>query len=211
MPLRPSAGRSSPVPGSWMRISGFFCIWLALMLLILPLKWLVAAVVAAFIHEACHALAVKLCGGEVKFLSAYSNGAVMSAIGLTGGKALICALAGPLGGLSLLFLVRWFPRTAICAACQSLYNLLPVEPLDGGNALRLLTEALFPGYSRRICTAVSSLVLLCICLLALYGCLVLHIGFTPLLFAGAMVWRWKKHLAKHTQTGYNDLNEHKGA
>ncbi len=211
MPLRPSAGKSSPMRSNKLRISGFFCIWLALMLLMLPLKWLLAALVAALFHETCHVLAVRLCGGEVRFLSAYSSGAVMSATGLTGGKALICALAGPFGGLCLLFLARWFPRTAICAAIQSLYNLLPVEPLDGGNALRLLAQAWFPGYEDRICIAVSSLVLVCICLLSLYGWLILHIGFAPLLFAGAMVWRWKKHLAKHTQTGYNDLNEHKGA
>ena len=37
----------------------------ALLLLILPLKWLLAALSAAMIHELCHLAAVKLTGGYV--------------------------------------------------------------------------------------------------------------------------------------------------
>ncbi len=199
------------MPGNRLWISGFFCIWLAMLLLTLPLRWLFAVLIAASVHEGCHALAVRLCGGRVRFFTANSYGAVMYATELTSGRALLCALAGPVGGLCLLWLAPVFPRTALCAGFQSLYNLLPVEPLDGGNALRLTAQMLFPQYADRICFVIALTVLGSICLLALYGALILHLGWVPLLIAGGIVCRWKKHLAMRSETGYNDLNEHKGA
>ncbi|MBQ8768996.1 MAG: M50 family metallopeptidase [Oscillospiraceae bacterium] len=110
------------------------------MILILPLRWILAAVIAAAFHEVCHALAVYFCGGKVRRLSVGNRGAVMHADELPAVKALICILAGPAGSLLLLLLVRWIPRIALCALLQGFYNLLPIYPLDGGRAVRCLLD-----------------------------------------------------------------------
>lgn len=53
-------------------------------------------------------------------------------------EAVICALSGPLGGLLLTLTIGYLPRLALCALVQSIFNLLPFYPLDGGRALRAM-------------------------------------------------------------------------
>lgn len=115
-------------------------ILLALLLLVLPIRWLVAAVLAAAFHEGCHMAAVYLLGGRCEGIRLSARGARMEA-SLSGfRRELLAVLAGPAGSLLLLSLYRVLPRVAVCAAVQGFYNLLPIEPLDGGRALRLCLE-----------------------------------------------------------------------
>ena len=115
-------------------------ILLALLLLVLPIRWLVAAVLAAAFHEGCHMAAVYLLGGRCEGIRLSAWGARMEA-SLSGfRRELLAVLAGPAGSLLLLSLYRVLPRVAVCAAVQGFYNLLPIEPLDGGRALRLCLE-----------------------------------------------------------------------
>ncbi len=168
-------------------VSPFACIMLAMMLLILPIKWIFAALVAALIHEAFHAAAILICGGRIDTVAFGSGGAVMEACQMSRGKELLCSLAGPIGGLIMILFARWLPRIAVCAAFQSFYNLLPVYPLDGGRALRCGTEILIPKYADRICGCMEWLALAGVSVLAVYGCFCLKLGVMPLLF-GAAFW-----------------------
>lgn len=117
---------------------------LAALLLLLPLQWVIALVLAATVHECFHALAVRLLGGRILRLTIGPGGAVMEATPMEGTKALLCSLAGPAGSLSLLLVSRWLPRAAICSLIQGCYNLLPLLPLDGGNALSCFLSLLLP-------------------------------------------------------------------
>ena len=149
---------------------------LALTLLLLPLQWVLAILIAAAFHELCHYLAIRLCGGRMVGLRLTPHGAQMKVVGLTQWQELLCALAGPLGELLLLAFARWIPMIAVCAACQALFNLIPVYPLDGGRGLRCLMEWWFPAHSERICLWVKRGCLAGIGLLSLYGALALRLG-----------------------------------
>lgn len=139
-------------PGAW--------ILLALGMLLLPLRWLLAAITAAAFHEACHILAIRLCGGVVEGMAVDTRGAVLAVSPMSRLRELLCALAGPLGSFLLVLTARWTPAIALCGLAQGLYNLLPVYPLDGGRALRCCAELLMPpGAARIVCRAAE---LLCV-------------------------------------------------
>ncbi len=108
---------------------------LSFALLTLPLDWVVAWVVAAFVHEAFHYGAVRLCNATVYEIRIGPFGAAMETEPMTGMAGFITALAGPAGGLALLLAARWLPRLAICGLMQSAFNLLPISPLDGSRAV----------------------------------------------------------------------------
>lgn len=169
---------------------GILMLFLALAVLVLPLQWIAAAVLAGAFHELCHYVALRLCRGQVHGLSVGLFGARMRAGGLSTMQQLLCALAGPAGSFLLLVCARWMPRIAICAGFQGVYNLLPVYPLDGGRALRCFTELCLPErISRAICNWTEWLCLIGTVFLGLYGCFALHLGVFPLLGAISLMSR----------------------
>ena len=161
----------------YFRLSPAFCVILALMLLTLPLKWLISAILAAAYHELCHIGAIRFCGGDIHQLNLSPAGANLNISPLPPGRELICVLAGPLGGLCLLFFSRWIPRIAVCAAFQSVYNLLPIHPLDGGRALRCVFSIMTTDErSSKLCKDIEYICLSAIAMIALYGTFVLKLG-----------------------------------
>ena len=150
--------------------SGLTSVLLALMLLYIPFEWLGAFLLAALVHEGGHLLAVKLCGGVVPTLRIGTGGAVMNASSLDGWRLPLCLLAGPLGGCALLLVARWFPRAALCALVQSIYNFLPIRHLDGGRMLRWMAERWMKSdCAERLCAGVEKITytVLCVFLLVL--------------------------------------------
>ncbi len=173
-----------------LRISGTALIFGAMLLLVLPLRWFLAAILAAIFHELCHYAAARLLGGRVGSVFVGGSGAVMQIAPLGQGRELVCALAGPVGGFLLLLFARWFPRLALCAAFQSLYNLLPVYPMDGGRAIRCLAAmTLPPDAAEKLCGIVAGVCRVLIVLLALWAVFVWHLGCMPLLLAALILIR----------------------
>lgn len=124
-------------------------VFAALLILLLPFRWLAASVTAALIHEICHVLALWILGGRVHRIQLGMTGAVIGTDALDVKAELVCALAGPFGSLGLLSLRKIFPLVAVCGLVQGLFNLLPVYPMDGGRALRCLISLLFPQRAKR--------------------------------------------------------------
>lgn len=167
-------------------------ITLALMLLLLPLQWIAAAFLAGTFHELCHYGAVRLCGGTVIRLRAGVSGARMEIRGLSVFGELVSALAGPLGSLLLLLVARWFPRTALCAGFQGLYNLLPVYPMDGGRVLHCGVALVLPApMAEKVCTIFGWLCLSGLVILGLYGTFFKGLGLLPLILSVSILVRSK--------------------
>lgn len=141
-----------------VRASGWGCVLLALALLVLPLPWLLAAVTAALFHELCHGAAVLALGGTLGAIQLGGRGATMEVGGLSIGRELLAAAAGPLGSLGLLLFSRFFPRLSLCGLVQGLYNLLPIYPLDGGRMLFCLVRFRHPeDLALKICRRIGAL------------------------------------------------------
>ncbi len=189
-----------------IEVSASTCIIGALALLVLPLKWLIAAALAAAIHEVFHILAVRLCGSQVRKIEIRAFGAVIDVSPMSRGKELLCALAGPLGGFLLLILAKWLPRVAVCGAFHSVYNLLPIYPLDGGRALRCGAAILLPPpVADAVCLWTERVVKLLLVGIGIYGCCIMKLGLLPLIFAILLAARVhpEKILAKKAARGYN--------
>ena len=156
---------------------------LALSLLILPLRWLLAVLLAGAVHELGHYVALRLCGVNVSNLRIGIGGARMTVGDMGRWQELLCALAGPMAGLSLILLARWLPRTAVCACIHSAYNLLPVYPLDGGRAVHCICA------SERVCRWIEWSCIGLIAFTGLYGSLFLKLGYLPIVVSAMTIHR----------------------
>lgn len=119
-----------------IRVRGSFWLVLALWMLLIPLQWMMGAVIAATVHELGHMAAIWATGGTAWSVEVGPCGARIETGPMAPETELLCALAGPVaGGLVCLFW-RWLPEAAVMAFFQTAFNLLPVFPLDGGRAWR---------------------------------------------------------------------------
>ncbi|MDO4175194.1 MAG: hypothetical protein Q4D42_10570 [Eubacteriales bacterium] len=96
---------------------------------------------AAMIHELGHALAIYLCGGRLDGIQLCITGAVLKQGKCLGyGAECLIALAGPAAGLGAAWICTavGFPMLAGANLLLSLFNSLPLLPLDGGCAIQSL-------------------------------------------------------------------------
>ena len=167
----------------WLTPSG--CLLLAMGLLILPLRWLLAWLVAVAVHEGCHLAAVILCGGRVDAFRLDAGGASMVANDLTSAQEIFCVLAGPIGAVILLLpWIRWIPATAVCAVLQSACNLLPLVFLDGGRAVRCVLEMwMMEQKADIISRSIHNICISAIAAFGIYAALWLKLGLMPVILS----------------------------
>ena len=193
MPLRSSASRLFGKAREFVTVSADFYICAAAGILLLPLPWLGAWLLSTLTHELCHYIALRACGCCITGIRISLKGVFMETDGISLGKEAVCAYAGPLGALLLLFFTRQLPRTAICVLVQSIYNLLPVFPLDGGRGLGcLLRKLLGEDRGEETFRAVETAVLILLILLALYAVVKLGLGLLPALAVVLLIIKNKK-------------------
>ena len=171
-----------------LNANAFACLFFAFLLLTIPFRWLVSAILAAAFHEFCHILAIHFLGGRVLSITVGAGGAIIEHSPVSPPKALLCAFAGPLGSLILVVFCHRIPRIALCAGFQALFNLLPLFPMDGGRILRCVSEMLLPEHwAHRIYRLIEQVTLIAILFLAAICVLRFETGMFPLIFAGAAV------------------------
>lgn len=179
-----------------LQVSGGAFILLAAMVLIFPLQWVAAVILAAVIHEIWHCIAVCLTGGHIQSVTIGSRGITIYTQPMAGAQEIICAIAGPVGSLSLLLWARWIPRTAVCGLIHGMYNLLPLLPLDGGRALRGIFQCLFsPPVANRLCLYSQRgvrllMIVVCVLLISKVGILAIILGI--FLLAKKSFWQYNR-------------------
>ena len=163
-------------------------ILLALLCYLMPLRAAGAFLLASLVHELGHLGAICLCGGRLRGISLGARGAVIEVEGLAPRQEFLCALAGPGAGLMLLGAGRLLPMTALMALGHSIYNLLPIYPLDGGRALCCAME---PWGARGwdVTRYVGITLGLMLTGLGIFGTLGRHMGLLPLFFGGSFCFR----------------------
>lgn len=166
-------------------IHSYTYIYLSVLLFLIPLRWLAAWVTAVLFHELCHWIAVKLCGGTVYSLTFGIAGAKMECTPLSNVKQIIAILSGPMGGFLLLLVGKWFPEAALCSWLLSVYNLIPVQPLDGGNFLSLLI-------SPTMYHSTEQIILWLLILFLISSSIFLHLGVLPIMIAAGIWLRNRK-------------------
>ncbi len=120
----------------------FYVFWAVFSLLdnegILPIF-----VLAAMLHELGHIAAIYLCGGVVASLTLSAGGAVLRQASVLPSERLVAvSLAGPAAGVAAAWAACQFGWLTFAGAnlLLSMFNCLPVLPLDGGCALLALMQ-----------------------------------------------------------------------
>lgn len=168
-------------------ISAGFYLGLSLVILIFPLKWVLAWMLSALVHELSHYFALKCLHVEVYRIKLGLNGAIMDTGPMCKKATLIATTAGPLGGILLLLLYPVSREIFYCALIQSIYNLLPIYPLDGGRILNILFSCFFSESKTVLAMKIIGLVnTVALCAGGLYLGLRSGCGFLPVLLVIAL-------------------------
>lgn len=164
-----------------------FSILAVCLIMTLPLDWLLSAATAAWFHEICHLIMLRIFRIPVYKIEIGIFGAKIDAASGTEWQNFFAAAAGPFGSLLLCLLYRHMPKIAICAAVQALFNLLPVYPMDGGRMLRAILEKICPRFARKAEGWVQFIVMTAAAVFSLYISCAYDLGVFPAALCLAMI------------------------
>ena len=132
-------GRLSISPGAALLGAFFYCT--------ASFSELAAILAPAIVHELGHIVALRLYGLRIRRITADLRGLCIEYSGLCSplGHA-VSALAGPAAGLGYAFAASYFARGGSNGVLAlSLFNLLPILPLDGGRIFSIIAAELLGG------------------------------------------------------------------
>ena len=182
-----------------IRIQPGSLIILAISLLLLPINWVLGWVLAAWVHEIGHLICIHYFRIPILSVSVGIQGAKIHSGPIPFPTNFLCTLAGPIGGLMLLFGIRLIPEAAICGLIQSSWNLIPMFSMDGSCAIKILLMKLFPQYVDKLHKGIENTTVLLITIAVIYISIKLSVGILPFLIWILFLIRNKKEklLAKN--------------
>ena len=155
-------------------VQPYFWLWIALLFVAVPIRFLAAVFASVFFHELSHMIALKVLRYPMIRMEVGFTGMKIYTAELMPVHEIICALAGPMGGFTLIFLAKWLPSVALLGCLQSLYNLLPIYPMDGG---RVVSAALRIFLSKRKADTVCTVIQYTVVLVIFTGLIILSVRF----------------------------------
>lgn len=159
-----------------LHITPGFYVFVAVLLMVLPVPWVLAALLAAAWHELFHIAAIICMDVHIEKIHIKAGGAEI-VTPLSGGiTEFLVALAGPVGSFLLLFPVNPFPKLAVCGLVQGIYNMIPICPLDGGRTLYCFLTLLNPKWAEKIMNIIECLFVSVIVMLSVYSAVCLKLG-----------------------------------
>lgn len=117
---------------------GILLILGAMMLLVLPVRWIGALLIGITVHELGHVFSLYLLRLPVRRILWGTDGLRIITDPMTPAQEFLAAASGPICSLLLLCFRQTYPELAICGMIQGIYNLLPIYPSDGGRILAAL-------------------------------------------------------------------------
>lgn len=182
-------------------IHSSFWIGLALSVILIPLRWVFAWVIAAVVHELCHILLLWIFRCKLLRFKLSVFGATIESAPDSDVAAIICAAAGPVGSLLLIFSARLLPYLAICGFLQGAFNLLPLFPMDGWHILQRISGR----FSKSVGVSVAFVFRIATCLVLVYFGVILfqcNCGPIPLIVAVTVICKdLKNSLQKRREEG----------
>ena len=184
-----------------MRVSASFWLLMLAAAIISPAQVVMSVLLAAMLHECGHFAMLRLFHVPVEGLRLTALGAVLYAKGarrLSYGRELLVTLAGPAANLLCALLAALLARNTqqglfyvfaganviLCA-----YNLLPIQPLDGGRALYLAAAFFFgPMVGDAVAAVIGTACALSLLVLGIYLSVVSGGGMFFLLAAFSLLW-----------------------
>ena len=189
-----------------MRVSVSFWLLVIAAAIVSPIQVVVSVLLAAALHECGHLAMLRLFRIPVEGLRLTALGAELYADGtrrLSYGRELLVTLAGPAANLLCALIAGAFAKylavlyvfaganVVLCA-----YNLLPIQPLDGGRALYLVTAFFFgPMVGDAAAAVVGTACALSLLVLGIYLSVVSGSGMFFLLAAFSLLWGTLPQLA----------------
>ena len=154
---------------------------LAIMVLLFPIQWISAWCIASVIHEFGHIFALYILQIRPKSIRFELFGMRIDSENMNSRQEFICALAGPVAGFMVLSIARWIPRIAVCAFFQSVCNMLPIYPLDGGRALSSILRFVFQKNNiDRHTMFVERIALVIVGIITIWVTVSIHAGWIPI-------------------------------
>ena len=154
---------------------------IATMLLVIPISWVFSWFCAVLLHEFCHCLSLYLLGYRIFEIRFRSVGAEIICSPTTTFHGILCTAAGPVGSLFALLFSAIIPQFSLCALFQTVLNLIPVFPLDGGRIVRFLLSYLHNDtLEKMLCITIEWVFITIIAFLSIMALFWLKLGILPL-------------------------------
>ena len=113
-------------------VHDIFLLYLAFLIIFVPLRWVMAMCLSVVAHEMGHILCLLFMKIPIMQIDIQVMRIQICTEPMEPLEEFLCAAAGPMFSAILLLFAKWLPATAICAAFHCCYNLFPVLPADGG-------------------------------------------------------------------------------